>query len=71
MNLLHTPSVGMTWLAHGMEGFSAGIGISTTGTHITYVDNFQHVDIRVENADTILFHNGASTARAGNVTLIW
>ena len=70
MNLLHTPSVGMTWLAHGMEGFSTGIGISTT-THITYIDNFQKVDIRVESADTILVHNGASIARAGNVTLIW
>jgi len=71
VNLLHTPIVGMTWVAHGMDGFSEGIGISTMEAHITYIDNFHQVDIRVESADTILVHNGASTARAGNVTLIW
>jgi len=72
MSLLHTPSVGMTWLANGMEGGEEiGIGTSATGFHITFIDDLLQVGIEVASADTIRIHNGSAGTRTGNVTLIW
>jgi hypothetical protein len=73
VSLFHSPSVGMYWV--GLESPSSAAitsgGSSIAGTHIVFIDNVHVVDIRVASADTILIHNGASSTRAGNVTLVW
>ena len=72
VSLLST-GVGIEWV--GLESWSAAAitsgGSSIAGTHIVFIDNVHVVDIRVASADTILIHNGASSTRAGNVTLVW
>jgi len=44
---------------------------AVAGTHIVYIDFFHNVDIQVASNDTIRIHNGSTSVRAGNVTLIW
>ena len=73
VSLQHIPSTGMQWV--GLESYS-GAAItqgfsSTAATHIVSIDFFHNVDIQMASADTIRVHNGATSTRAGNVTLIW
>ena len=71
VNLLHIPSI-FYWvsLESGGSGITNGFG-NGAGAHIVYIDVNHTVDIQVASANTILIHNGASSTRAGNVTLIW
>jgi hypothetical protein len=72
VSLLHIPSNAIEWV--GLESYNGAAitqGISAVPAHVVFIDLFQHVDIRVNTADTIIIHNGATAARAGNVTLIW
>ena len=72
MSLLHIPSNAIEWV--GLESYNGAAitqGISAVPARVVFIDLFQHVDIRVNTADTIIIHNGATAARAGNVTLIW
>ena len=49
---------------------TSGVGGSTRA-HMVYI-NYQHeVQIQVASVDTILVHNGATSARAGYLTLVW
>jgi hypothetical protein len=73
VSLLHIPSFAITWV--GLESWP-GSAItsgdnSTAGTHIVYIDDGHFVDIQVASADTIRVHNGDTSTRAGNVTLVW
>ena len=73
VSLLHIPSTYIAWVGLESSG-SATItqgATATAGTHILWIDLLHHVDIQVASADTIRIGNGATTARAGNVTLIW
>ena len=71
VNLLHIPSI-FYWvsLESGGSGITNGFG-NGAGAHIVYIDVNHTVEIQVASANTILIHNGASSTRAGNVTLIW
>jgi hypothetical protein len=71
VNLLHIPSI-FYWvsLEAGGSGITNGFG-NGAGAHIVWIDVNHTVDIQVASANTILIHNGASSTRAGNVTLIW
>jgi hypothetical protein len=73
VSLLHIPALGIEWV--GLES-TGGAAITqgffgTGGTHIVFIDFFHNVDIQMASADTIRVHNGATSTRAGNVTLVW
>ena len=72
VSLLHIPSTLITWVGLEPEANAAiTAGASAGAAHIVYIDFAHQVEIRTASADTIFIHNGASTTRAGNVTLVW
>jgi hypothetical protein len=73
VSLLHIPSWFIQWFGFESDSLptvTTGVG-GLVGRHIMWLDGVHLVDIQVASADTILVHNGASSTRAGNVTLIW
>jgi hypothetical protein len=73
VELLRVPGSFLEWVgldstagAAITQGFSAA-----AGTKIVFLDFSHQVAIQVNSADTFRIHNGATAARAGNVTLIW
>ena len=74
VTMLHISGQFLEWV--GLESPSAAAitsGFSgAAGTHILWLDYSHTVDLRVNNADSFVVHNGATISpAAGNVTLIW
>jgi hypothetical protein len=73
VTLIHSPGAYLEWA--GYESYAGveftGNFSSMAGNHILYINAVHTVEIQVASADTIRIHNGASTARAGSVTIIW
>ena len=74
VTMLHIAGQFLEWV--GLESPSAAAitsGFSgAAGTHILWLDYSHTVDLRVNNADSFVIHNGATiNPAAGNVTLIW
>jgi hypothetical protein len=73
VSMLHIPSTYIEWV--GLESPSSAAitsGVSpVAATHIVFIDFGHKVDIQTASADTIRVHNGDTSTKAGNVTLIW
>ena len=73
VSLLRIPNSFIEWV--GLNSTSSGSitqGFSgAVGTQIVFIDFSSQVDIQVAGPNTIRVHNGAASARTGNVTLIW
>jgi hypothetical protein len=71
--ILHIPASFIEWT--GIESTTGSVitqGYSgTAGIHILYLDFSHQVDVQVAGLDTIMIHNGATTARTGTLELIW
>jgi hypothetical protein len=73
--LLAIPTLFIQWDGFESSGpaFTATItsGRASVPYHMVYIDGSHLAEIQTVNTTTILIHNGASSTRAGNVTLIW
>ena len=73
VTMLHAPAAFLEWV--GINSTPAGNitnGFSSsTGQFIVQIDFSGNTIIEVQNADSFRVHNTASTARAGNITMLW
>lgn len=71
--ILHIPANFIEWTGlESTNGSAITQGWSgVAGTHILYLDFSHQVDVQVAGTDTILIHNGATSARTGTLELIW
>jgi len=71
VSLIVSPGFAIEWVGLQRDATITAGSAAAGGTHIVSISLQANVDIQSASATTILIHNGATSTRAGNVTLIW
>ena len=71
VSLIVSPGFAIEWVGLQRDATITAGSATAGGTHIVSISLQSNVDTQSASATTILIHNGATSTRAGNVTLIW